>query len=491
MKSFKTFNVGYRLFALLLVLFLLSPGYTAASEENLGSNVDGKIRVIIFHYGNGAYFRGFWFDETVLFRDLMDKMDKDVGFVILVGKDYKGDKVKEVLEPYAAEKLPDGTARVKYLTVDVKTSQFYPWARDAYFIQTDKDNNLIFLDAGFNEQPFPITNFDEVFAGARTRAGTIHRGGGNVRTSSEEVFIGMDTILGVNTTPRWSSHFVSRETLYSNAKEYKKEDLPVLRKRLDAYADLLHHILAPERKLVVPGKERFFAQMGKEEFKFTRKVVHSTGAQAAYHTDVFLGLGHKDKNGIRTLFVADCKPAAAIVENMSPEERRKVERLMPGILVEEGFTAAGVPISREQIEQGMQWEKHKLLDLSLEKYKEIADTLDENARHLEQMGYRVVRIPYLPNGLDNEDDRNDGFLGLSFNYSNVLVEVYGDVKRVYMPRFGFKELDEAAAGAYESAGFRVIFIKGLLTNAVTSRDAGAGLDCMTSEIRTPVRWAKE
>ncbi|NIM18293.1 MAG: hypothetical protein GTO45_40465 [Candidatus Aminicenantes bacterium] len=88
------------------------------------------------------------------------------------------------------------------------------------------------------------------------------------------------------------------------------------------------------------------------------------------------------------------------------------------------------------------------------------------------------------------DDRNDGFVGISFNYSNVLIEVYENVKRVYMPRFGFKKLDEAAAKAYESAGFQVIFIKGLLTNGVTSWDAGAGLDCMTSEIRTPVRWAK-
>jgi len=490
MKSFKAFYAGYRFFALLLVWFLLSPGYTAASDENLVSNVDGKIRVIIFHNGNGAYFQGFWFDETVLFRDLMDKMDKDVGFVILVGTDYKGDKVKEVLESYAAVKLPDGTSRVKYLTVDVKTSRFYPWARDAYFIQTDKENNLIFLDAGFNEKPFPITNFDDVFAGAGTRAGTIHRGGGNVRTSNEEVFIGMDTVLGVNTTARWNSFFVSYETLYSRAKDFKKEDLPVLRKQLDAYADLLHRILAPGRKLVIPGKERFFAQMETDEFKFTKKVVHSTGAQAAYHTDVFLGLGPKDKDGRRVLFVADCKPAVKIVEKMSPEERRAVERLLPEVLVGEGFTAAGVPISREQIEQRFQWEKHKLLDLSLEKYKKTAEVLDANAQHLEQTGYRVVRIPYLPNGLDNHDDRNDGFAGISFNYSNVLIEVYDNVRRVYMPRFGFKQLDEAAAGAYESAGFQVIFIKGLLTNGLTPGDAGAGLDCMTSEIRVPVRWAK-
>jgi hypothetical protein len=60
-----------------------------------------------------------------------------------------------------------------------------------------------------------------------------------------------------------------------------------------------------------------------------------------------------------------------------------------------------------------------------------------------------------------------------------------------MPVFGFTELDEAAAAAYTSAGFQVVPIKGLLTNALTREDANAGLDCLTSEIRFPVRWAPE
>lgn len=490
MKNFKKKQWIYSLTAFLAVLILLSlPGY--ALGENLVSNVEGKIRVIIFHNGDGSYDRGFWFDETVLFRDLMEKMDKDVGFVILVGKDYKGDIVKNVLEPYESEKLPDGTPRVKYLPVDVKTSKFYPWARDAYFIQTDEKNRLIFLDAGFNEKPFPITNFDEVFENVKTRAGTIHRGGGNIRTTHEEIFIGMDTILGINTTPRWGSHFVSHETFYSNAKQFKKKDLPVLKKRLAAYAALLHHILAPGRKPVIPGKEAFFSKMEKGEFKFEKKYVHNTGAQAAYHTDVYLGLGHKDKDGKRVLFVADSSAGAKVVKKMTPARRREVEHLMPEVLVSEGFTAAEVPLGKEQIEKRFQWGKHKLLDLGLKKAAETADVLDSTAKHLEQQGYRVIRVPYLPNGLTNKDDRDDGFMGLSFNYSNVLTEVYDDVKRVYMPQFGFKELDEAAAKAYRSAGFRVIFIKGLLTNALTAREAGAGLDCMTSEIRFPVRWAKK
>jgi hypothetical protein len=52
-------------------------------------------------------------------------------------------------------------------------------------------------------------------------------------------------------------------------------------------------------------------------------------------------------------------------------------------------------------------------------------------------------------------------------------------------------LDKAAVKAYGKEGFTPVPIKGLLTNALTTEAAGAGLDCMTSEIRTPVRWAKK
>ena len=82
-------------------------------------------------------------------------------------------------------------------------------------------------------------------------------------------------------------------------------------------------------------------------------------------------------------------------------------------------------------------------------------------------------------------------MGISFNYSNILVEVYGDVRKVYMPEFGFPQLDEAAAKAYENAGYKVVIIKGFISHGLTGMQDGAGLDCLTSEIRFPVRWAKK
>ena len=509
----------YRFICMVLFAVLVCSTHGYGLKENLVTNIDGKIRVIIFHYGNGGYFSGLWFDMSVLYRDLMDKMDPDVGFVILVGTDEKAENLKNTLASYSNQKLPDSTPRLKYLQVNVKTSDFYPWARDGYFVLADQDDNLVFLDAGFNDKPFPITNFDEVFRGARSRAGVIWRGGGNVRATDKEIFVGIDTILGIETTPRWNMYDVPEKNILSELLDFqntmslekksqsgdvkktesdkiensiKKRHAKILtrfKRKFDAHASQIHYNLAPDLKMVIPGKERFFSQLEKGQFSAIDKKAWHSGAQAAYHTDVYLSLGPLDEHGRRIIFIADSKAGAEIVKKMTPEKRRGIERKMADILAGEGFEAAGIAVTADQIRARFRWEKHKLLDLGLKPAAILAKTLDQTAAHLEKMGYRILRVPYYPNGLSNESEKNDRRRGISFNYSNVLTEVYGDVKKVYMPTFGFKQLDEAAARVYEKAGFRVIYIKGLLTNALTSWFDGAGLDCLTSDIRVPVKWA--
>ncbi len=473
----------------ILLTYLILPIFGASIQaETLVSNVEGKIQVVILHYGDGS-LGTFWHDMTVFFRDLMEKMDKDVGFVILVGEDEQAEKARETLNHYAHHRLPDGTARVKFLKVKVKTKDFYPWSRDAYLILADKDRNLTFLDVGFAEKPFPITNFNEVFAGAKSIAGVIHRGGGNIRTTEEEIFIGMDTILGITIPPRWGLS-EEEENLYLMARELKREDIPLFKQKFEAYCRFIHKVLAAEKKLIIPGKDFFFERLEKGEFPFKKKRVWHTGAQAAYHTDVYLGLGHRDESGKRVLFIADSRLGARVVEAMSPEERREVEKKLPKILEEEGFTACGIPISAEQIAQRFQWEKLKLLDKSLEKAREVAENLDLASREMEELGYKVVRIPYLPNGLTSEGFFGDIY-GISFNYSNILVEVYDKVRKVYLPEFGFPQLDEEAAQAYQRAGYQVVRVKGFVTHGLTTIRDGAGLDCLTSEIRFPVRWSEK
>jgi hypothetical protein len=481
---------GHRRFlnAILLIGFSLTVLITHFSRaQELLSNVDGKIRVVILHYAEGG--EGFWFDQKVLFRDLFEKMDKDVGFVMLGGKDDRAVRARDALRSFESERLPDGTARLKHLVVDVKSSLFYPWARDPYFIQADPEGRLVFLDAGYNEKPFPVTTFGEVFAGARTLAGTVHRGGGNVRTAEEAVFIGMDTILGVGTKRRYVGFGQeSYDHLFEIARTVKPDGILAYRRTFDAHAEYLHRVLAAGKSLVIPEKELFFEKLAKGEFEFKKKSPRDTGAQAEYHTDVYLGLGGKAADGRRVLFVADSRAGALVAEGLNEEARRAAERALAGVLAREGLAASGVPLTEAQIAARFEWEKRKLIDLGILEAKKQAEKFDKAAAYLEGLGFQVVRIPSLPNGLDDEDERNDGVVGVSFNYSNVLTEVYGNVRKVYLPRFGFEAMDNAAGTAYRSAGFEPVFIDGLLTNALSVLQAG--LDCLTSEIRFPVRWAE-
>jgi len=473
-------------YASLILLFL--PLSAFSGIESLVSNVEGKIHVVILHYGDGSWGT-FWHDQTIFFRDLMDKMGKDVAFVVLIGKDEAAKKVQEVLKPYAAEKLPDGTPRVKFLTVDVKTINFYPWSRDGYLILSDGNKNLTFLDVGFARKPFPITNFNEVFKDAKSLAGVIHRGGGNIRATKDEIIIGMDTMLGIN-IPSRGSWFSTGGNLYSDAQSLKPKDVPRFKEKFEAYCLFIQRVLAPEKKLVVPGKKDFFVRLEKGDFPFESKRVWHTGAQAAYHTDVYLGLGHVDDEGKRVVFIADSKLGAKVIEGMTPAKRREIERNLPTILEKEGFSAAGIPVTVEQISNRFQWESQKLLDKCLDMAGKISEILDKSATRMEELGYTVVRIPYLPNGLIS-DDFSDDILGMSFNYSNVLVEVYDSVKRVYIPEYDFPQLDLAAARVYRNAGYEVIKIKGYVTHGLSMMQDGAGLDCLTSEIRHPVRWAEK
>jgi len=467
-----------------LAIMVIVPA--SAPGQELVSNVDGKIRVVILHYA--TFGESLWFDQTTLFRDLFVKMDQDVGFVVLLGSDDNAVRARKVLEPYAETNLPDGTPRVKFLTVDVKSSLFYPWARDPYFIQADPEGRLVFFDAGYNEKPFPITTFGRVFADAVTQAGMVNRGGGNIRACQEAVFIGMDTILGVETRRRFVGFGQeSYDHLFEIARGVKSKDIPAFREKFDAHAAYLHRVLAAGRRLVIPEKDYFFEKLAKGEFEFKKKSPRDTGAQAEYHTDVYLGLGDRGTDGRRVLFVADSRAGATVAEGLSEEARRAVERALPGVLAREGMTAAGFPVTESQIADRFQWESRKLIDLNIGAAKAQADKFDKAALYLEGLGFKVVRIPCLPNGLDDEDEKNDDVVGVSFNYSNVLTEVYGDLRKVYLPRFGFKAMDEAAAAAYRSAGFEPVFIDGLLTNALSVLQAG--LDCLTSEIRFPVRWA--
>jgi hypothetical protein len=98
-----------------------------------------------------------------------------------------------------------------------------------------------------------------------------------------------------------------------------------------------------------------------------------------------------------------------------------------------------------------------------------AGAVDAIGAELERSGYSVLRIPLLMTRLDRPEHLrraggNPGYPMLTYN--NVLVETAGGREIVYLPRYGFSALDDAAAGAWRAAGFEVRPIGGATTSAM-------------------------
>ena len=103
--------------------------------------------------------------------------------------------------------------------------------------------------------------------------------------------------------------------------------------------------------------------------------------------------------------------------------------------------------------------------------RKLAPLFDNLAKSLEQQGYRVERIPWLFGGPDidttaaySEWSLRPGYPMLTYN--NVLIEEDADGKRVYLPRYGWPAMDDAASQAWEALGFSTRPIEGLTISAM-------------------------
>jgi hypothetical protein len=106
----------------------------------------------------------------------------------------------------------------------------------------------------------------------------------------------------------------------------------------------------------------------------------------------------------------------------------------------------------------------------IEASRKVAPLLDGVASALERQGYRVERIPFLYGGpetlpgADEERAMRAGYPMLTYN--NVLVEEDRDGRRVYLPRYGWSAMDEAASQAWQRLRFAARPIDGLTISAM-------------------------
>lgn len=107
----------------------------------------------------------------------------------------------------------------------------------------------------------------------------------------------------------------------------------------------------------------------------------------------------------------------------------------------------------------------------IEMNRAIAPILDGIAAGLASAGYEIVRIPFYfggpesrPASQSGEDDSVATYPMLTYN--NTLIERRDDALRVYLPRYGWPAMDEAAENAWRDAGFVTQSVAGLTISAM-------------------------
>lgn len=131
-----------------------------------------------------------------------------------------------------------------------------------------------------------------------------------------------------------------------------------------------------------------------------------------------------------TFLVGDPSLAKQVVNSMAPDEKDQLEHVLS--------MRAGYPV---KLSQAGQFQPHNRDDQS---------DFDAYAHILESKGYKVLRVPHL-------EPPKDGDPYLSYN--NCLMERFEkdgkEVRRVFLPHYGIKKLDDMADQVWKSQGYEV------------------------------------
>ena len=104
------------------------------------------------------------------------------------------------------------------------------------------------------------------------------------------------------------------------------------------------------------------------------------------------------------------------------------------------------------------------------KSREVAPLLDGIAAALVKQGYRVERVPLLFGGPEDEPGPGDTERMRAaypmLTYNNVIIETAANGRRVYLPRYGWPAMDDAAREAWAALGFTPRPIDGLTISAM-------------------------
>jgi hypothetical protein len=322
----------------------------------------------------------------------------------------------------------DRPDRVRFLEVPIDRSTTI-WTQDPFLVLSDGRDVTLLASRDFERADDRVmADLISQAGGYRVKRSGLFFEGGNIVSDTEHVFIGANTIR-------------------RNAVEL---DLP-------------------EQEVVL----RFEEELGR------RVLVVGPVPQPIAHIDMMLTpLG----NG--ALALADAAAAAQIAEEALRDDPESVAAFETW--TEEHFF--GHPRIRQVSGRGGALTAPRLQGRTrdmIEKSRAVAPVLDDMARSLEFHGYRVVRIPMLMGGPETDasaSDEGEYSMHASYpmlTYNNVLLETGAGGRRVYVPRYGWDALDDAAHRAWDANGFAPQPIDGLTISAMY----GGALRCAVKVLR--------
>ncbi|HAY82398.1 MAG TPA: hypothetical protein DCY79_21530 [Planctomycetaceae bacterium] len=183
----------------------------------------------------------------------------------------------------------------------------------------------------------------------------------------------------------------------------------------------------------------------------------------------------------RRIVVADSRRGAELAEAALAEEPQQVEEFE--MQCEQGFFGHA-KIAQLQDRDGNEITRpdvHGETRSAIAASLQLAPALDAIDRQLSDAGYEVVRIPALipdQQGPTDENGRSQPTYPF-LTYANVLTEKRNDQLQVYLPQYGFKQLDDVARRTWRELGYQVHPVSGFATSAMY----GGAMRCCTKVLQ--------
>jgi len=436
----------------------------------------GRVKHLALQLSNYAY-GSIRSDMLNAYKVLFTEMEPDTKFTVVCGSAKDQKDVEKVIKDFNVPN-PERIDFIKpeglNLTVwarDQMISMYFP---DGDGSKTALTNQSMLHDWHGDDEAVPQYIAAKHPSIVLDKERRIRTDGGEVVSNRGETFVGAFSIIA---TAKKLKELASKDSDFANQiKDYAEKEMG-MEVKLSELENPLPYDMIPKKELSFDHEQPYFLaenplyknervkagqategdmwiKVAKDLFErqFGQKVTpmglddpSTPRVEGPANDHLDMGLTPLDEG---TMAVGDPSLAKRVFEQMTSERRKEVAALLS--------EASGTRVMPEDL-------------LGARGYPNQQQDFNAYATSLEKGGYKVIRMPYAEPGWGTPN----------ISYNNCLMERFHkedgtEVKRIFLPVYGIKELDSLAISNYEKEGFEVRPMP--LANIATRKGA---LRCMS------------